>query len=146
MKPPLPLLILALAPSCSAWTFLSNTLGNNMVLQRAPASAMVFGNSNTSGATITITMGTQKFTTTAGNEGAEKGVWRQKLPPIPASLDGVNMTFASSSGETATLTGVLFGDVYLCGGQAPRLLPPITSIAPLRALLIAVQHGVCPRR
>ncbi len=44
------------------------------------------------------------------------GVWRQALgrqdPGGPYTLQ-----FNSSSGGSASLTDVLFGDVYLCGGQ-----------------------------
>lgn len=119
---PLPVLASALlftifgAPCVAAagWPFLSNTLGNDMVLQRAPAVAIVYGVSNVSNATVTTMMGALKFTTTAGAD----GTWRQRLPPTPAStsLAGINFTFASSGGQVAHLTGVLFGDVFLAGG------------------------------
>ena len=105
------LLLGTMAPAESAWTFLSNTLGDDMVLQRAPASAVVFGVSNSSNATVTTKFGDVTLTTTSG----KGGIWRQKLPPTPASLVGVNFTFTSSVGETAQLTGVIFGDVFLCG-------------------------------
>ena len=61
-------------------------------------------------------MGGRTFTTTADAHGA----WRQRLPPTPAStsLEGVNFTFTSSGGQVARLTGVLFGDVFLAGGQS----------------------------
>ena len=113
------------AGSAGASAFLSNTLGDGMVLQRAPGVAVVFGVSNTSNATVTTMMGGTKLVTTAG---ADK-VWRQRLPPTPASssgsLGGVNISFSSSAGETAQLTGVLFGDVFLCGGQSNMVSAPV---------------------
>ena len=111
------------AGSAGASAFLSNTLGDGMVLQRAPGVAVVFGVSNTSNATVTTMMGGTKLVTTAG---ADK-VWRQRLPPTPTSgtLGGVNISFSSSAGETAQLTGVLFGDVFLCGGQSNMVSAPV---------------------
>ena len=40
-----------------------------------------------------------------------------QIGPIAASSTSYNVT-ASSAGETATLTDVLFGDVWLCSGQS----------------------------
>jgi hypothetical protein len=112
--------------------FLSATLGSHMVLQRAPAAAIVWGHT-APGATVTTTMAPgnltlcmsgspwvpcapQTFSATAGAD----GTWRQALPPIAASGVAYNFSFASSNstGERAEMTDVLFGDVYLCGGQS----------------------------
>jgi hypothetical protein len=46
------------------------------------------------------------------------GVWRQRLPPTDASETRYTITASSSSGKTQSLTDVLFGDVYICGGQS----------------------------
>jgi sialate O-acetylesterase len=45
------------------------------------------------------------------------GVWRQQLPAMPAG-GPYNLTFSSSTGGSASMSDVLFGDVYLCGGQS----------------------------
>jgi sialate O-acetylesterase len=45
-------------------------------------------------------------------------VWRAKLPPTAASAAPQTISFAASTGERAALKDVLFGDVYLCGGQS----------------------------
>lgn len=91
------------------------------MLQRAPSAAVLFGVSNTSGAKVTTTFGGKTYSTTTD---AQK-IWRQKLPPRPASRVGINISVVSSVGESAQITGVLFGDVFLCGGQssACSLLP-----------------------
>ena len=85
-----------------------------MVLQRAPSVAILFGVSNTSGATVTTKFAGKTYSTTTD----AKKVWRQKLPPQPASLVGANISVVSSVGESAQITGVLFGDVFMCGGQS----------------------------
>jgi hypothetical protein len=119
-------LLAASVQGASAWTFLSNTLGDGMVLQRAPQQAVVNGISNTTHAHITITMtapagsgaaAVKTFTTTADGK---TGVWRQRLPATPATLVGTNFTFSSSAGESAALTGVVFGDVF----RESQLGPP----------------------
>ena len=45
------------------------------------------------------------------------GLWRQSLPAVAAG-GPYNLTFVSSEGGSVVLTDVLFGDVYLCGGQS----------------------------
>jgi hypothetical protein len=92
-------------------TFLSNTLGSNMVLQRAPAQAMVWG-FTAPGAKVTTTMSPsndasgqlqQTFVATA----AADGTWRQKLPATSASKTPYSFTFSSSNStaEKATILG-----------------------------------------
>ena len=45
-------------------------------------------------------------------------VWRQALPPTPASSSAQNITFSCASGEKFSLNDVLFGEVAICGGQS----------------------------
>lgn len=94
-------------------SFLSATLGGHMVLQRAPRSATVWGHT-AAGASVATTFDGKTYTATAGAD----GVWRQQLPPTPASKRAYALAFRSSAGENATLSDVLFGDVYICGGQS----------------------------
>ena len=87
-----------------------------MVLQRAPRAAVVWGLA-TPGTLVATTFLGVTYTSRAGAD----QVWRQALPPQPASPSagpGVAIAFNASSGETAALEDVLFGDVYLCGGQS----------------------------
>jgi len=95
-------------------SFLSSTLGSNMVLQRAPDQAVVWGFTK-AGATVTTTLG-QNLTLKSAADA--QGVWRQFLPPMEASHTPYTLTFSASTGETARMENVLFGDVYLCGGQS----------------------------
>ena len=57
-----------------------------------------------------------KFVTTATAD----GVWKQTLPPTPASSTQHLITFSATTGETATMENVLFGDVR---PHTPRGLP-----------------------
>jgi sialate O-acetylesterase len=100
--------------SVSALNFsISATLGDHMVLQRAPASAVVWGFA-APGTEVVATFNGKKFTATTD---AGTGVWRVRLEPTAAG-GPYAITFSASTGETASLSDVLFGDVYICGGQS----------------------------
>jgi hypothetical protein len=102
----------------------SATLGSHMVLQRAPKQAIVWG-FTAPGSTVTTTMNSSackdaKCTSTFEAIAGKDGTWRQTLPATAASKTPYTFTFASSNStaERATLTDVVFGDVYMCGGQS----------------------------
>ena len=100
--------------------FLSATLGSHMVLQRAPSRATVWG-VTAKGAIVTTTMSSSTSTSTFTSVADVNGTWRQLLPATPGnSQTAYNFPFTStnSTSERAELTDVLFGDVYLCGGQS----------------------------
>ena len=101
----------AVAPGAVAFN-VSNTLGDGMVLQRGPQQAVVSGMGVPSSTVTTAFAGT-KLTTTVGPD----GLWRQKLPATAASKIPRTIAFTASTGGTASLKDVLFGDVYLCGGK-----------------------------
>ena len=93
---------------------LSSTLGSNMVLQRAPQAALVWGFAAT-GSSIKTTFLGQSYTSTSD----ATGIWRQSLPPQAATATPATFSFTSSTGEPAiTITNVIFGDVYICSGQS----------------------------
>jgi sialate O-acetylesterase len=92
---------------------LSSTLGDFMVLQRAPQSAVVWGFA-APGSTVKTTFLGQPYSATTGAD----SIWRQSLPPQPATTTPMTITFSVSTGEAGALNDVLFGDVYICGGQS----------------------------
>merc|ERR1719408_196331 len=98
-------------------SFLSSTLGSNMVLQRAPQKAVVWGFTQP-GATVDTSFAktTSPKPTPLSTTADANGVWRQELPATEASEQIYSLSFSSSTGETAQMENVLFGDVYLCGG------------------------------
>lgn len=84
-----------------------------VVLHRAPKIAIVWG-FGAPGSTIKTDFNGASLTATTGTD----GYWRQ---PLPATAAGgpYSLVFTPSTGEPAiTLTDVLFGDVYICGGQS----------------------------
>jgi sialate O-acetylesterase len=104
--------------------FVSATLGSNMVLQREKE-VTLWGYSK-KGSIITTSLYDDNgngedakarlvLTTTVDGD---DGLWRQTLPSQPASLEATGITIKSSTGEEQTLSNVLFGDVYICGGQS----------------------------
>jgi len=94
-----------------------------MVLQRAPANAVIWGTA-TAGAQVTTIVsgwaaqgGTETLVTTAGADGK----WRQALRATPASLQEESTLTVSTDREDdlpVVLGNILFGDVYLCSGQS----------------------------
>lgn len=102
---------LAAAADAAACT-LSNVLGDHLVLQRAPASAMVWGFASP-GTSVKTSFAGDTLTSTAD----ATGTWRQQLPPTAATSAGQSISFSCSSGENFALADVLFGEVAICGGQ-----------------------------
>ena len=46
------------------------------------------------------------------------GTWRMSLPPQAASLTPQVISIRATTGESGQLNNILFGDVYICGGQS----------------------------
>jgi len=87
--------------------FLSSTLGNNMVLQRAPQRAVVWGFA-APGTVVNTTLDDSAPMTTVADAA---GVWRQQLPAVESSHKPHTLAFRAASGEVARLHNVFFGDV-----------------------------------
>ena len=122
---------------------LSNTFGDHLVLQRQPAAAMLFGFADVGTTVKTVFSGTT-YTSTAD----ATGVWRQALPPQPATQgsSGVSITFSCSSGEKFALADVLFGEVVVCGGQSKFVRPPRALPRPRTAARTPPAHTPRPAR
>jgi len=99
------------------WTlcasFVSNALGSHMVLQRAPQKANIWGWAAANDQ-VTVTFNQKTYTATAAATG---GAWSVLLDATSAG-GPYTIDAASSSGLRASLTDVLFGDVYVCSGQS----------------------------
>jgi len=95
----------------NAFLWVSNTLGNNMVLQRAPAKANIFGFA-TPNDNITVTFNNNNYVATAVG-----GSWSVSLPPTEAG-GPYTITIVTQEGDKAVLSNILFGEVWLCGGQS----------------------------
>lgn len=89
--------------------------GDHAVLQRdQPVTIWGTGAAN---ASLTVTIANQSVTATAGADGK----WKATLPALKAG--GPYSLTVSDGQATTTLTDILIGDVYLCGGQSNMEFP-----------------------
>lgn len=107
--------------------FISATLNDNMVLQR-DVPAVIWGYSKP-GATVhaTLQRSITEHEATSGETSLlaqlettadDSGLWRVRFPTQAASMTPHEIDVTSTTGETGRLSNLLFGDVYLCGGQS----------------------------
>ncbi|KAM4627989.1 sialate O-acetylesterase isoform 2-T2 [Polymixia lowei] len=85
-----------------------------MVLQKSPERAVLWGY-GPDGAQVTVSL-SGPFTQTTLPVNVTKGTWRVTLEPVEAG--GPYNVTAALQDTTIVLTDVLFGDVWLCGGQS----------------------------
>ncbi|XP_045199198.2 sialate O-acetylesterase-like [Mercenaria mercenaria] len=104
--------------SCKTPLSLASYYGDNMVLQKAPASSQIWGYADMVGSTVTVTLGDQVRvqTTVYMDNTIGRNVWKVLLPPQQGH-GPVNITVTSGF-ESLTITNVMFGDVWLCSGQS----------------------------
>jgi sialate O-acetylesterase len=120
----------------------SATFSNDMVLQRAPQRAAVFGTA-TPGAAVTVRVaGPGGFAWSSAPapvaqsaDASLNGTWKVVLPACGAGF-GYSVEAACDgcpNATTAALAGVGFGDVFLCSGQSNMVRLPAAP-PPRRAL------------
>ena len=112
---------------------LSKTLGDSMVLQRAPKSAVVWGFAP-AGTTVETSLNGHLYTTIAGKD----NVWRTTLRPTEVGGGPQTILFKASTGETAILKDVLFGDVYVCGGATLLTTPTLAQMSSRLSLSLSL--------
>ena len=114
---------------------LNNYFSSNMVLQRAPQQAVIWGYGE-AGRTVTVKLDGQAV---ASGTVSESGNWTAQLPAVDTSLD---RTIVVSDDDTAiTLQGVLFGDVYLCSGQSNMQVTLNYSFGAAEAMAAAANYA-----
>ncbi|XP_060573099.1 sialate O-acetylesterase-like [Ruditapes philippinarum] len=92
---------------------------SHMVLQMAPSRAQIWGYATSVGDTVTVDLnGTVAATATVAKrtDGKAGGIWSALLPAHKAG-GPITIDIRSNDGH-ATLTDVLFGDVWICSGQS----------------------------
>ncbi|XP_053308306.1 sialate O-acetylesterase [Spea bombifrons] len=115
------LLLLALLGSAGSTFRFASYYGDHMVLQMAPSRASVWGYGEV-GATVTVSLykGRDALSKKAASVNGDVGVWKVLLDPVapggPYHL--VAHHYYDKKVENITLEDVLFGDVWLCGGQS----------------------------
>ncbi|KAK3591308.1 hypothetical protein CHS0354_004358 [Potamilus streckersoni] len=90
-----------------------------MVLQGAPHRAVLWGFAHKIGDNVHVSLNNNEVTTTtvtANPHGGSLGIWKVKLPAQKSK--GPFVIHVSSSEGSASLTDVLFGDVWLCSCQS----------------------------
>ena len=86
-------------------------ISSNMVLQRAPQSARLWGWA-AAGSTVAVTLDSLAYKIIALPDGS----WTVDFPPQSASVNrSITIT---GDGQTVSLANIAFGDVYLCSGQS----------------------------
>ncbi|XP_012679496.2 sialate O-acetylesterase [Clupea harengus] len=91
--------------------------GDHMVLQKAPEKAVLWGYGPKNVSVVVTLSGLSKRKTYSST--VFDGIWRVTLDPVKAG-GPYNVSAVQKGGSDAevTLTDVLFGDVWLCGGQS----------------------------
>uniref|UniRef100_A0A1X7VNH6 Uncharacterized protein n=1 Tax=Amphimedon queenslandica TaxID=400682 RepID=A0A1X7VNH6_AMPQE len=92
----------------------ANYYGDNMVLQRAPASPAVWG-FVPSCDPVTVNFNGKDMAATVVK--GDKCKFVAKIPPTAATANGLTIT-ATSGSSSISLKNVIFGDVWVCGGQS----------------------------
>eukprot|EP01051_Picozoa_sp_SAG22_P011757 SAG22_NODE_1160_length_5317_cov_44.271560_5_plen_253_part_00 len=113
-------------PPPPAPTLVHRALGSHMVLQR-DAPTRIWGSGS---GLITVAVGGAGGAETATATAAANGSWSVDLKPRPSTLEPSTITVTCPScaaAKTAVLTDVLFGDVYVCGGQSNMVSQPLVT-------------------
>ncbi|ESO83416.1 hypothetical protein LOTGIDRAFT_133472, partial [Lottia gigantea] len=100
---------------------LASYYGDDMVLQRGPQRAILWGTGSKIGDKVTVEIKggdrrLQVWTRIIRNKEAEEIIWKIKLPPIKDTFT-FNISISSSEGQLL-IRDVLFGDVWICSGQS----------------------------
>jgi len=91
--------------------------GDHMVLQQGPKQAVVWGYCPSSGCEgVTVTL--EGSAPIKAEAGGEVNSWLAKLPATRGGSKQYSVKVADAGGNSATLTDVLFGDVWVCSGQS----------------------------
>ncbi|XP_069803478.1 sialate O-acetylesterase-like [Dendropsophus ebraccatus] len=118
---PLLLLVLLLLTGADAVFRFASYYGDHMVLQQKPARAVVWGYGEV-GAVVTVTLGRgiDTVSKTRVNVHGDVGVWKVVLDPMDHGGPYHLIAQQNIKGEITSihLEDVLFGDVWICGGQS----------------------------
>ena len=91
----------------------ANYYGDGMVLQKTPAEANVWGYGDNAGDDITVMLdGVEVAMTTVGSDMR----WSASLPATESG--GPHSVEVSSGSSSASLSDVMFGDIWICSGQS----------------------------
>jgi len=130
---------------------LPNAISSNMVLQRAPQAATIWGTAP-SNAIVVVTLDSEQYKVFADLTGN----WEVTFRPQSASVDRTIMLEDDQGSAAVTLSNIAFGDVYVCSGQsnmefsvtdsfdAKTAIPDSSNYAHLRLFTIAEKASYTP--
>ena len=107
----LPLVVLLVLVASSSSLFIPQAISSNMVLQRGPQSARLWGWA-AAGSTVSVSLDSTGYKVLAQADGS----WTVDFPPQQASTN--RSVLIEGDGESVQLLNVAFGDVYICSGQS----------------------------
>ncbi|XP_032368216.1 sialate O-acetylesterase [Etheostoma spectabile] len=107
-------LLVASIHDCDSNLRFASYYGDHMVLQKSPERAVLWGY-GPEGALVTLYL-SGPFEQKTSPVTVTKGIWQVTLDPVEAG--GPYNVTATVQNNKATLTDVLFGDIWLCGGQS----------------------------
>ncbi|KAJ4942114.1 hypothetical protein JOQ06_011982 [Pogonophryne albipinna] len=111
------ILVAASIQDCDGVLRFASYYQDHMVLQKSPERAVVWGYGS-EGAQVKFTLSGQ-HQQKISQATVTNGTWRVTLDPVEAG--GPYNVTAAVQNITAVLTDVLFGDIWLCGGQSNML-------------------------
>jgi sialate O-acetylesterase len=109
--------------------FVAKTLGSNMVLQQNTPT-YVYGFSTSQNNPIKLSFLDVTYTTVSSSTAAIDGgyYWQIDLPPISGGFKSYTIQIESSTGESAVLNNIVFGEVFLCSGQSNMQLALVSDM------------------
>ena len=110
---------------CAEFELMPEFLDSNMVLQRAPTSARIWGDHAVPGETVSAVLDdTHVWNSTVSADGS----WAVQLAPQEASTGHTITVGFTVSKRSKVLSNLAFGDVYLCSGQVSACAVGLCSL------------------
>ncbi|XP_076000886.1 sialate O-acetylesterase [Genypterus blacodes] len=128
--------LLASIQCCGGILLFASYYGDHMVLQRSPERAVLWGYGTDGEQVIVYLSGPTNHTTSPVT--VTEGVWRVTLDPIEAG--GPYTIIAAVHANKITLTDVLFGDIWLCGGQSNMQFKTSQVLNALEEMALAAKY------
>jgi sialate O-acetylesterase len=105
----------------SAKLSLPSFYGSSMVFKHKEP--FTIWGTETAGANVTVALFSKTHSATAGSDGK----WTASLPAQPTMMTPTTISITSAS-DKIELTDVVFGEVYVCGGQSNMELPIMATL------------------
>jgi hypothetical protein len=120
---------------CGPGLCFSGQFNDNMILQRAPYRAAVYGTLAPAGSAVSITLSTSDGSynkSFPGTSDPETGTWKVLFDAMPTGGNySAAISCPSCSGDPVSpLVNLTFGDVFYCSGQSNSFVSSARKLAP----------------